>query len=55
LNRIQKASENLQQSFYKLSEKLYGQGQPQPGPAGAGPSAPPPPGDDVVDGEVKDA
>ncbi len=52
--RITKASEDLQQSFYKLSEKLYG-GQPQPqGQPGGGPSTPPP-GDDVVDGEVKDA
>jgi molecular chaperone DnaK len=46
--RIQKASEDLQQAFYKLSEKLYGQGQPQANPAA-------PAGDDVVDGEVKDA
>jgi len=53
--RITKASEDLQQSFYKLSEKLYG-GQPQPqGQPGGGPSTPPPGGDDVVDGEVKDA
>jgi molecular chaperone DnaK len=52
--RITKASEDLQQSFYKLSEKLYG-GQAQPQGEPGGPSAPPPPGDDVVDGEVKDA
>jgi molecular chaperone DnaK len=52
--RITKASEDLQKAFYQLSEKLYGQGQPQ-GQPGAGPSTPPPGGDDVVDGEVKDA
>ncbi len=52
LERIQKSSQDLEQSFYKLSEKLYGQGQPQPQPGG--PSTPPA-GDDVVDGEVKDA
>ncbi len=53
--RITKSSEDLQQSFYKLSEKLYGQGQPQGQPGG--PATPPPSGggDDVVDGEVKDA
>ncbi len=52
--RITKASEDLQQSFYKLSEKLYG-GQPQPQGQPGGPAAPPPGGEDVVDGEVKDA
>jgi len=52
LTRIQKTSEDLQQAFYKLSEKLYGQGQAQ-GQAAGGPAAPA--GDDVVDGEVKDA
>ncbi|GAB4492855.1 MAG: molecular chaperone DnaK [Anaerolineales bacterium] len=51
--RITKASEDLQQSFYKLSEKLYG-GQPQPQGQPGGPATPPP-GDDVVDGEIKDA
>ncbi|MDW8276639.1 MAG: molecular chaperone DnaK [Anaerolineales bacterium] len=50
-NRIRKASETLQQSFYKLSEKLYGQPQAQSQPG----TATPPSGDDVVDGEVKDA
>ena len=52
--RITKGSEDLQQSFYKLSEKLYG-GQPQPQGQPGGPATPPPGGDDVVDGEVKDA
>jgi molecular chaperone DnaK len=53
---ITKASEDLQKSFYALSEKLYGQ-QGQPQPEGAeGPATPPPAGDgDVIDGEVKDA
>jgi molecular chaperone DnaK len=51
---IQKASEDLQKSFYSVSEKLYGQeGQPQPG--GAGPATPPSGDGDVIDGEVKDA
>lgn len=52
--RITKASETLQQSFYKLSEKLYG-GQAQPQGQPGSPATPPPAGDDVVDGEVKDA
>ncbi len=52
--RITKTSEDLQQSFYKLSEKLYG-GQPQPQGQPGGPATPPPGGEDVVDGEVKDA
>ncbi len=52
--RITKTSEDLQQSFYKLSEKLYdAQAQPQGQPGG--PATPPPGGEDVVDGEVKDA
>jgi len=54
-SRIQKASEDLQKSFYSVSEKLYGQ-QSQPQPDGSGPSTPPPSSDgDVIDGEVKDA
>jgi molecular chaperone DnaK len=50
---IRKSSEALQQAFFKLSEKLYGQqGQPQPG----GPATPPPSNDgDVIDGEVRES
>jgi molecular chaperone DnaK len=59
IDRIKKATEEVQNAFYALSQMLYGQpgqeGQPQPNPAG--PSAPPPPSDngDVIDGEVRDA
>ncbi len=56
VEKIKKLTEDLQNAFYALSQQLYAQGQPQPGQPGAGPSTPPPPGgDDVVDGEVKDA
>ena len=52
LSRIQKASEEVQQAFYALSQQLYAQGQPQPQ---GGPSTPPPSGSgDVIDGEVRD-
>jgi molecular chaperone DnaK len=57
VERIKKATEEVQNAFYALSQMLYGQGQPQPQPEG-GPSAPPPPpdnGGDVIDGEVRDA
>lgn len=52
---IKKASEDLQQTFYALSQKLYDQGQPGPDGGEGGPSAPDNGGDDVIDGEVKDA
>jgi len=52
--RITKASEALQQSFYKLSEKLYGQGQPQPGQPGPGGPSAGGMGGDVIDGEVRE-
>jgi molecular chaperone DnaK len=55
LNRIKKASEQVEQAFHALSQQLYAQGQPQPEAQG-GPSTPPPNNDgDVIDGEVKDA
>jgi molecular chaperone DnaK len=55
LPRIKKATEEVQQAFYALSQQLYAQGQPQPGGSGpAGPSTPPPGGDDVIEGEVKE-
>jgi molecular chaperone DnaK len=57
INRIKKASEELQNVFYALSQQLYAQGQTPPG---AGPQAPgpetPPPGSndgDVIDGEAR--
>jgi molecular chaperone DnaK len=59
LDRIKKATEEVQNAFYALSQMLYGQGQ-QPQPEG-GPSTPPPPpggeggNGDVIDGEVRDA
>src|SRR5512143_1457754 len=55
LNRIKKASEQVEQAFHALSQQLYAQGQPQP-EAHGGPSTPPRNDDgDVIDGEVKDA
>jgi molecular chaperone DnaK len=58
LNRIKKATEDLQNVFYALSQQLYSQTQtpPQGGPAGGGPQTPPSGNDgDVIDGEVRDA
>ncbi|HLO30192.1 MAG TPA: molecular chaperone DnaK [Anaerolineales bacterium] len=52
LNRIKRASEQVEQAFHALSQQLYSQGQPQPETPG-GPSAPPN-GDDVIEGEVKE-
>jgi molecular chaperone DnaK len=52
INRIQQASEKVQQAFHALSQQLYSQGQPQPETQG-GPSTPPS-GDDVIDGEVRE-
>ncbi len=65
IGRITKASEELQNVFYALSQQLYSQGQTPP-PGGAqgfdsaqpGDQENPPPGDsdgDVIDGQVKDA
>jgi molecular chaperone DnaK len=61
LPRIKKASDDLQNVFYALSQQLYqqqgGQGQPgagpQPGPEG--PTPPPPGGEDgdVIDGQAR--
>ncbi len=53
LNRIRKATEEVQQAFHALSQQLYAQGQPQPEAPG-GPSTPPPSDGDVIDGEVKE-
>src|SRR5512135_2260336 len=39
INRIKRASEEVQQAFHALSQQLYSQGQPQP-EAHGGPSAP---------------
>jgi molecular chaperone DnaK len=67
LNRIKKASDELQNVFYALSQQIYSQGQKQPEgetqgfggaqPGTGGPQTPPPSGDDgdVIDGEVRDA
>jgi len=59
VERIKKATEEVQNAFYALSQMLYGQGQAQGQPQpGGGPSTPPPPPDnsgDVIDGEVRDA
>jgi molecular chaperone DnaK len=53
VNRIKKASEDVEQTFHALSQQLYAQGQPQPETSG-GPSAPNSGGDDVIEGEVKE-
>jgi molecular chaperone DnaK len=66
LSAIRKASEELQNVFYALSQQLYAQGQTPPGAPpqgfdGSQPGAPggenPPPGSegDVIDGQAKDA
>jgi molecular chaperone DnaK len=69
LNRIKKATEELQNVFYALSQQMYAQGQPQAQggagqgfdgaqPGSEGPQTPPPGqgGDgEVIDGEVRDA
>jgi len=53
LNRIKRATEEVQQAFHALSQQLYAQGQPQPETPG-GPSAPPSNDGDVVEGEVRE-
>ncbi len=53
VSRIQRASEEVQQTFHALSQQLYAQEQPQPETPG-GPSAPNNGGDDVIEGEVKE-
>ena len=62
LNRIKKATDELQNMFYALSQQMYAQDQKPPeggqGPAGQGPQTPPPAGGnggDVIEGEVRDA
>src|SRR5512134_3729601 len=52
LNRIKRASEQVEQAFHALSQQLYAQGQPQPETPG-GP-APRNNGDDVIEGEVRE-
>jgi molecular chaperone DnaK len=57
VDRIKKATEEVQNAFYALSQMLYGQGQ-QPQPEGGPATSPPPPpsgNGDVIDGEVRDA
>jgi len=53
VNRIRKASEDVEQAFHALSQQLYAQGQPQPETQG-GRSASNNGGDDVIEGEVKE-
>ncbi|MGA2489533.1 MAG: molecular chaperone DnaK [Anaerolineales bacterium] len=59
LNRIRKASDELQNMFYALSQQMYAQGQkpPEGGPQQSGPQTPPSGSNegDVIDGEVRDA
>jgi molecular chaperone DnaK len=64
LNRIKKATDELQNMFYALSQQMYAQGQQAPeggpqqsGPQQGGPQTPPSGGNDgdVIDGEVRDA
>jgi molecular chaperone DnaK len=56
LARIKKATEEVQQAFYALSQQLYAQGQPQPqGQGEGGPSGQRPGNEgDVIEGEVKE-
>ncbi len=56
VNRIKRASEQVEQAFHALSQQLYaqgGQGQPQPETPG-GPSPRTAGGEDVIEGEVKE-
>jgi molecular chaperone DnaK len=57
LERIKKASDELQNVFYALSQQLYaqqGQTPPEAGPQSPGPGTPPPPDDgDVIDGQAR--
>jgi molecular chaperone DnaK len=54
VDRIRKASDEVQNAFHALSQQLYAQGQPQPEPGG--PSTPPNNNNDgdVIEGEVKE-
>jgi molecular chaperone DnaK len=54
LNRIKKATDEVQNAFHALSQQLYSQGQPEPQ---GGPSTPPSSDNndgDVIEGEVKE-
>ena len=63
INNIKKATDELQNMFYALSQQMYAQQQPEGGPEQAGQQTPPPSGNgdnggedgDVIDGEVRDA
>ncbi len=59
MGSIKKATDELQNMFYALSQQMYSQGQPAPdGGADTPPQTPPPGGGDdgdVIEGEVKDA
>ncbi len=53
--KIKKATEDLQNAFYAISQQLYAQQQPQgQGQPDSGPSSPPSGDGDVIDGEVKE-
>ncbi len=54
VNRIKKASEDVQQAFHALSQQLYAQGQPQPETQGGPSASPNHGGDDVIEGEVRE-
>jgi molecular chaperone DnaK len=53
LNRIKRASEQVEQAFHALSQQLYAQGQ-QPQPETPGATPPQQNGDDVIEGEVRE-
>ncbi|MBE3065891.1 MAG: molecular chaperone DnaK [Chloroflexi bacterium] len=59
LSGIKKATDELQNVFYALSQQMYaqpGQTPPEGGPQAGSPQTPPPDNDgDVIDGEVRDA
>jgi molecular chaperone DnaK len=58
INRIKRASEQVEQTFHALSQQLYAQGAPgeQGQPQPETPGGPPPRdnGDDVIEGEVRE-
>jgi len=54
VNRIRKASEDVEQAFHALSQQLYSQGQPQPETQGGPSTQHNNGGDDVIEGEVKE-
>jgi molecular chaperone DnaK len=55
LGRIKSLTEQLQQASYALSQQMYAQQPPQPGAAGPSAGGTGPVGEDVVEGEFREA